>query len=232
MENNEQNLENVTLEETLTPPAEVPVEMPSWAEKPKRKLTVSFNPKVLIIVGAVVLVLILAYVFKGQFIVATVNGAFISRHAVIAELEKASGKNALESLITEKLINDEADKKGVVVTAEEVAAEIKKIEEQIQAQGATLETALSAQGLTKEIFEKQVLINKKLGKMVADKIGVTEEEVKQYIADNKITVPAGAEATYQEQIKNQIQQEKMNTEASTLIAALRAAAKINYFVKY
>jgi hypothetical protein len=234
MDNEKTNLEDVILEETLIP-AETPLvieEIKIEAEKPKKKLAVYLNLKTLIIAGVVIVVLILAYVFKGQFIAASVNGSLISRHAVIAELEKVSGKNALESLITEKLINAEADKKGVKVTADEIAAEIKTVETQIKAQGGTLEAALAAQGMTREVFEKQILINKKLEKLLADKITVTDAEIKQFITDNKVAVPAGQEATYNAQVKTQIQQQKMSTEASALIASLRAASKINYFVTY
>ncbi|MDD5290087.1 MAG: SurA N-terminal domain-containing protein [Patescibacteria group bacterium] len=231
---NEQNLEDVILEEVLTTPEENPVVVEEIIveEKPKKKFSVSFSPKVLIIAGAVIVILILAYVFKGQFFAASVNGSLISRHAVVSELEKVSGKSALDSLITEKLINAEADKNGIKITDEEVAAEIKIVEDQVKAQGGTLAEALAAQGLTQEIFEKQILINKKLEKLLADKVGVTDAEIKQYITDNKITVPAGQETTYNEQIKTQLMQQKMSTEATALIASLKAAAKIKYFVNY
>lgn len=225
-----ENFETASAEAPNLTPEQVPAETPLLEEKPKKKIVISV--KAIVIALAVLAILILAYVFKGQFIAATVNGSLISRRAVVAELEKISGKNALESLITEKLINAEAEKKGIEVTAEEIAAEVKKIEDQIKAQGATLETALSAQGLTKEIFEKQILLNKKLEKMLVDKTGVTDEEIKQYITDNKITIPAGEETTYNEQIKAQMQQEKLSMEAGALISSLRAAAKIKYFVNY
>ncbi len=234
MDNNNETsqLEEVILEESLAPePTLVAVEeIKIEEEKPKKKIIISV--KGIIIAAAIIAILVLVYVFKGQFIAATVNGSLISRHAVIAELERVSGKNALESLITEKLINAEANKKGITVSDEEIAMEIKKIEDQIKAQGGTLEAALATQGLTQEIFEKQILINKKLEKLLADKIQVSDAEIKQYITDNKVTIPAGQEATYNEQIKSQLQQEKLSTSASALIASLRAAAKINYFVKY
>lgn len=232
--NNEQNLEDVILEEVLTTPDSTPVVVEEIivAEKPKKKFTISFNPKFIIGAATAIVILVLAYVFKGQFIAATVNGSAISRHAVVSELESVSGKSALESMITEKLISAEADKKGIKVTDEEVAAEIKIVEEQVKAQGGTLAAALSAQGMTQELFEKQILINKKLEKLLADKVSVSDAEIKQYITDNKVTIPAGEEATYNEQIKTQLQQQKMSTEASALIASLRAAAKIKYFVNY
>jgi parvulin-like peptidyl-prolyl isomerase len=242
--NNEQNLEEVILEETLTPdsmPEEVLVVEEEIAVEKVSKIKavwlatkgfVNRHLKIATAVATVIVILVLAFVFKGQFIAATVNGSVVTRHAVISELESVSGKNALESIITEKLINSEADKKGIKVSVDEVVAEIKIIEAQVIAQGGTLEQALSAQGLTQEIFEKQILLNKKLEKLLADKISVSDDEIKKYIADNKITIPAGQEETYNEQIKTQLQQQKLSSEASALIASLRATAKIKYFVEY
>jgi hypothetical protein len=240
MENNNTKLEEIIVEETLIP-GENPVIIEEIKIEPvakgkafwmKLKNFITGHLKIVVAIITVVVILVLVYVFKGQFIAASVNGTLISRHAVVAELEKVSGKNALDSIITEKLIKDEAKNKNVTVSAEEVAAEITKVEDQVKAQGGTLETALTAQGMTRAIFEKQVLIQKMLEKLLADKIGVTDTEIAQYLKDNKITVPAGQEATYNAQVKNQIQQQKMSSEAGALIASLRAAAKIKYFVTY
>ncbi|MDO8663825.1 MAG: SurA N-terminal domain-containing protein, partial [Candidatus Wildermuthbacteria bacterium] len=166
------------------------------------------------------------------FIAATVNGSIISRLSVILELEKASGEATLSSLITQKLINDEAGKKGVAISNDEINAEIKKVEEQIMAQGGTLEQALTSQGMTQEEFRKQVVIQKELEKILADKIQITEAEIDQYIKDNKITIPAGQEASYKKQIGEQLQQQKLSSEAKTLIDSLKSQAKNNYFVNY
>ena len=101
----------------------------------KRKF---INTKTAIIVAVIIILAALAYYYKSLFIAVTVNGSPITRLAVIEELEKVSGKQVLDSLITKKLINGEAIKKGVSVTSEEVDAEIKNIENQIKAQGQTL----------------------------------------------------------------------------------------------
>ena len=53
---------------------------------------------------AVVIFLASLQYSKGLLVAATVNGSPISRWAVIGNLEKQAGKQALDSLITEKLI--------------------------------------------------------------------------------------------------------------------------------
>ncbi len=191
-----------------------------------------FGIKIAAIIAIVVLIGFLIYYNKGLFIAATVNGTPISRRAVIKELESVSGKSALESLITQKLINDEALKKGVTVTSDEVDTEIKNVETQVKAQGMTLDQALSAQGITLANLKKQITTQKKLEKILGDQIQVTDDQITQYIKDNKVSIPKGQEATYKEQIKNQIKQQGLSAAANELVASLKAQAKINYFVNY
>jgi hypothetical protein len=87
--------------------------------------------------------------------------------------------------------------------------EIKRVEAQVVAQGGTLEAALSAQGMTMDDLKKRIIFQKEIEGIVIDKITITEQEVAQYIVDNKITVPAGQEATINEQIKTEIKNQKL-----------------------
>ncbi len=170
--------------------------------------------------------------FKGFFVAATVNGTPVTRLSVIQELEKQGGKNALDTLITEKLIDSEANKKGIIVTSSDVDQEIKNIEASITQQGGTLEDALLQQGMTLEALKKQILFQKKIEKLIADKIQVTDEEINKYIEENKITLQADKEVESKNQIKQQLQGQKLNQEAKSWIASLKESAQIKYYVKY
>lgn len=170
--------------------------------------------------------------FKGFFVAATVNGTPVARLSVIQELEKQGGKNTLDTLITEKLIDSEANKKGIIVTSSDVDQEIKNIEASITQQGGTLEDALLQQGMTLEALKKQILVQKKIEKLIADKIQVTDEEINKYIEENKITLQADKEVESKNQIKQQLQGQKLNQEATAWIASLKESAQIKYYVKY
>jgi len=196
-------------------------------EKPKK-----MSVKTAIIILVIIVILALGYIYKGLFIAATVNGSPISRLAIIQKLEKANGSSTLDSLIVEKLIGNEAKAKGVIVSDDEANAEIKKIEDQISAQGSTLGAELAAQGMSMDDFKKQVILRKKIEKLVGDKINVTDQEVEQYISDNKITIPSGQEATARGEIKSSLIAQKLNTEAPILISDLKTKAEIQYFVNY
>ena len=196
------------------------------------KTSIKFSKRNAIIIAVLILLGVLGYAFKGLFIAATVNGSPISRLAIVQKLEKASGQKLLDSLITEKLIQNEANAKKIVVSDDEVNTEIKKIQDQITAQNSTLDAALAAQGMTMDDLKEQIMIQMEVEKLVADKINVTDEEIAQYITDNKVSIPEGQEAVTKDQIKSDLRDQKLNQEATALITALKAKAKISYFVKY
>jgi foldase protein PrsA len=194
------------------------------------KMKISRKNAIIIIV--IIALGVLAYVYKGLFIAATVNGSPISRLAIVQELEKMSGKNLLDSLIVEKLVEKEADAKKIIVSNDEINGEIKKIEDQIASQGSTLDAALSSQGMSLEDLKKQIVFQMEIEKLLADKVNVTDEEVAQYIKDNAISIPEGQEAATASQIKDELKNQKLGKESNALIIALKSQAKIRYFVNY
>lgn len=184
--------------------------------------------------GAAALLVIagLLFYFKGLFIAATVNGQPISRFAVISELEKQSGQKALDTMVTKKLIMQEADRKHVTVNQKELDEEAKKIEQSIQAQGQSLDQVLKMQGMTRENFNEEVRLQKLLEKMVGD-VKVTDAEVEKFMSQNQqMTSENTNPDEMKKSLKESLKQEKMTQKIQTLIAELKKKAKINYFVKY
>ena len=112
------------------------------------------------------------------------------------------------------------------------ASELKKVEDQVAASGSSLAEALTAQGMTMDELKTRIIVQKEMEKLLADKIIVTDQEVAQYIKDNKITVAKGEEAATNSQIKSELSSQKFNSEAASYIADLKAKANIEYFVKY
>lgn len=254
MENNIDPLKNTPGETVLTPetPSASPVEnQPEITQtplpleitpivEPKKNdaisIKISFNKRKTIIGIAIVAIIValgaIIYSLLGFFVAATVGWSPISRYAVISELETVYGKTVLNSLITQKLIDLEAEKKGIVVSEEDVNAEITKIEAQISAQGQTLDQVLVTEGMTPEDLKGQIVDRKKMEKLVADQTVVEAAEVEQYIKDYKITIPKGQEVTYRAQLKEQLESQKLNEAASALIETLKSQSKIRYFGNY
>lgn len=183
----------------------------------------------------IALALILGALFfsKGIFIAATVNGSPISRLSVIAELEKQGGKQALEAIINERLIQSELQKNNIVVSDADVDTEIKKIEEQVASQGGTLEEALTAQGMSMDILRTQIRTQKGLELLLADKVTVTDEELQTALKSAEGSVPEGMTADeLKTAITEQLKQQKFQAEAQAWVSILTASADIKYFVTY
>lgn len=197
-----------------------------------KKGNIVISKKSLIALAVILVMIAFAYFYKGLFIAATVNGSPISRISVIQSLEKSSGKQALNNLITRKVIADEVRKKNITVSDEEINAGVKEIRDQVAAQGGTLEQVLAQQGVTLDDFEKNQRIQIQVEKLLGDKIMVTDAEVSKYITENKINIPKDQLTTAEAQIRNELRSEKLKNEGQKLVNSLRASAHISYFVEY
>lgn len=199
--------------------------------KPKPKQLVS---KKKILIGLlIVLAVALLYNFRGLFIVALVNGQPITRLSVIQELEKRGGNQTITSLITQVLIQQEAEKKGITVSDSELDEEVKKIEDNLKKQGQKLDDALLFQGLTREDFIEQIRFQKLVEKLLAKDIKATDEEIKKFIDQNKDSLPKDLKPEeVTASARQQLEQQKLGTKAQEWIADLQKKADIKYFVSY
>lgn len=190
------------------------------------------NPRLWVGV-AVILILILLYSFKGLFIAATVNGQPISRLAVVGELEKQSGKQALSDLVTQQLILQEAQKRHVSVSQSQLDADVKKIEDSLKGQGVTLDEALSARGLSRNDLMTQLKLQDLLNKMVGQTVNVTDQQVQDYISKNQDNLPKDLTPDQlNAQVKQQLEQQALSQKTQDFITNLQKQANITYFVNY
>jgi len=191
----------------------------------------SLRLKDLILPAIIILIIILLGLLKDQFVAASVNGKQINRIELIRELEKKEGKRALENLISEELIMQEAEKRNISVTDEEVDREIGTIEKTIKNQGQNLDDLLTLQGLTRQQLKDEVRIQLILKRLVG-KAEVTDKEVAEYIEKNNESIPADANMDeIKNQVKTQLEQDKVNQKIQSLVEELRKNAEIEYFLK-
>lgn len=201
--------------------------------KKKYGFKIKINKRAALFTIIVIIILGGLFYFKSLFIAAIVDGKPISRIAVIKELENVSGQQALDSLVVKQLISTEANKAGVTVSQEEIDTEIKTLEDRISKQGGALELLLAQQGINQDQFREQISLQKKLEKVLGDKVQVTDEEVNKYFTENKITPPASvSEEEIKNQIRTQLKNQKFGTEADKFITEIKAKAAIQYYVSY
>jgi predicted transcriptional regulator len=207
------------------------VDLPKTSNEPTVE-TPKGGKKTLLTLAGVVLVLGFLYYFKDLFMVATVNGKPITRFAVISELEKQNGQSVVDNLITKELILQEASKKGVSVTNDDINNEVKKIEDELSAQGQTLDQVLEMQGLSKSDVEENLRVKLYIERILADQISVSDEDAQTYFNENKTLYPNAKFEDEKAAIKESLAQQKLQESFQTLITDLKANAKINYFKTY
>jgi len=190
------------------------------------------QPRVLI--GLIVVVLVIgAFFLKGLFIAALVNGEPITRIQIISELEKQGGKQALSSLINKALILQEAKKKNIQVSQNEIDAATKQIENSLKSQGQNLDTALAMQGMTRQDLAMQLKLRTLVEKLLADKLKVSDKEILDYITANKATFPTNlTPEEIKKSVAEQLKQQKLGSASQTWLQDLTKNAKINHFVNY
>ena len=181
---------------------------------------------VIIILGAAL------YYFRGLFVAAVVNGQPISRLSVVQQSEKQTGKQTLDTLVRDALIEQEAKKENVTVSDKEVNDQINLLQSNLQKQGQTLSQVLATQGMSEDDLKNLIRLDQLVQKMVGKNITVSDKEVNDYIAQNKSSLPSTDETTLKKEAKAQLLQQKTNAAVQTWLANIQKQANIVYFVQY
>ncbi|SDT00376.1 foldase protein PrsA [Paenibacillaceae bacterium GAS479] len=152
---------------------------------PKRSsATIGWMVASLVLAVALIVALVSIFSSKGGETVATVNGEKITQNELYEMIAPTYGKSALDTLITMKLVAQEADNKGITVTKEEEDKELADVKKNFPSD-AEFDAALAQSGMTLEDLKKQMLMQVQMRKMLADKLKVTDEDVKKYYDANK-----------------------------------------------
>ncbi|QQG47853.1 MAG: SurA N-terminal domain-containing protein [Candidatus Woesebacteria bacterium] len=187
-------------------------------------------------IGGALLAIILGitfFRFKNLVVAAMVNGEPISRFKIISELEKRSGSQALDSIITQTLISQEAKKQNINVTQTEIDNQINSLENSLKSQGQDLNSALATQGMTKEDLITQISLQKMVEKLVGKDIEIKDQQIDDYIKANKDTFPKDEKPEdIRSKVKNQLFQQALSQKFQTWITDLKSKAHITYFIKY
>jgi len=175
----------------------------------------------------------LAYIFRGDFVAAMVNGQPISRLKIVREAEKMQGSQILENYVMEALIEQKAREKGIQISDEVVDAQIEEIKQSVADQDQDFDQLLSLQGLTMEELERQIRMQQMIEVMVGADIEVSDEQVAEYLENNKDFLPEDMEQDELEELaKQQLQQQEMSQKYQEWMDNLKQEANLKYFVGY
>ncbi|MGN7298280.1 peptidylprolyl isomerase [Ferdinandcohnia sp. SAFN-114] len=131
---------------------------------------------------AVILVVVLFFVPGDQ--VASVNGEKISEKDLHELLVSQYGLDALDVLITDKIIALEMEKENIEVTQKELEEEMKAYADSYGGEEA-FEEILASSGVDVSTIEKNIEMYLATNKLLEPRIEITEEEMTAYFEENK-----------------------------------------------
>ncbi|PIP32361.1 hypothetical protein COY59_02710 [Candidatus Gottesmanbacteria bacterium CG_4_10_14_0_8_um_filter_37_24] len=183
-----------------------------------------------IILVLLLVVIVLLWKFKGNFIAATVNGQPISKWQLNSELEKKFGGQVLDAIINERLILGATRQKGIFVTSPEIDKKIEEIEKQLNGK-VSLDDALKSQGMTKDDFRKQLEIQISINKMFDKDASISSKEIDDYLESNSsLSKDATDPAALRSEVTDILKQQKVSDLFNEWFAKIRNDAKITKFL--
>jgi foldase protein PrsA len=115
--------------------------------------------------------------------VATVNGVQITKDKLYDAMVKDGGAPTLENMITEELMNQEADDAGIEVTESDIDNEIKIIKAGFPTD-EEWQQALAQNRTTEEQLRSDIVSQILMRKLLEPQTSLTDEEIKQYYDEN------------------------------------------------
>ncbi len=177
--------------------------------------------RLFILIGLVVLVVLVVLASK-YIVVAWVDKKPVTVFEYYSELDKKYGKDVKEQIIVERLVNSEASNRGINISGQDLENEIKRIETE-QGGADKLNQILEIQGISQNEFKKLVRLQLIKQKMFEGNISISEDDVKKYIDDNKVTE---VDDKMREQIKTQLKMQKINTEFNNWLKGALQSSRV------
>ena len=118
--------------------------------------------------------------------IASIDGEKINEDELYDALVAGYGADTLDLLITNKLVELEAEKAGIKIKDEEIQ---KEIDVMVESYGdeKSLKEQLEASGSSMDALKKDIVVYLQTKKLIEPRITVTDDEISTYFEDNKDT---------------------------------------------
>lgn len=117
-------------------------------------------------------------------IVAKVNGESITKDELYDIMVEQYGNQALEAMISERIIKKEVEKGKIEVSDADVEEEIGKISEQYGGK-EIFESAMASYGYSMDSMKRDILTNLQIKKLLSPSITIDDKEIEAYFEENK-----------------------------------------------
>jgi len=186
-----------------------------------------FIPLIVIIIG------VLLYYVRGFLVVAVVNGQPISRMDFDHQMELQVGDQVLSTLIAKALLEQEANRRHIGITPDEMNKAIAQTQDSLKKQGQTLDQYFASQNITKNDFIEGLKIKLLVDKLFSKNITVSDKEIDTYLDENKNSIPSTIDPNVlRTQVKEQLRQQKLRAKVQETLRNLQKSAKIERLVRF
>lgn len=158
--------------------------------------------------------------------VATINGQDLGRAEFAEYLIRKHGAKEIEGFVQRKIIDAEAEKKGVTVTAAEIEARVKATKDALAASGKDFDTIdFSKAGYTASSYREEMVIPQaKMEKLVADDARVTDAALRvefdgKFGEKRTVQLILWDKSTKPEQVQAEVAEARKSAKAFDRIAA-------------
>ena len=166
---------------------------------------------------------------KNLFVVASVNGSPVWRWTLEQKLVSRYADQTIDEITSEVLIAQAAKSKGVTATTAEVSQKITDIEKSLNGK-IILKDALSQQGMTMEDLQSQIKLQILMEKMTEGQVVVSDQEISDYLENNKSLLVATEEGLMKEEAKKAVVDSKKSATLRQFFTDLKAKAKISKYL--
>lgn len=123
---------------------------------------------------------------KSNEVVAKVNKEVITKDELYQILVEQNGAQVLDSLISKKIIDQEAKKQNISISEDDLNKELDVLKNNYGGE-AEFNNALEYYGYNVEDLKKDISMNLKIKKLIEPSITITDDEIVQYFEENKDT---------------------------------------------
>lgn len=165
--------------------------------------------------------------------VAVVNGEAIKRATFLNVLLKQGGKPVLNTLVAEKLIEQEMKQKKIGIKESEIKEKIYQLEKQLKLNNLTLNDFLTHQNKTYADLAQEIRIQLLIEKRFRNEITILDREIDNYLAQNRILKGTGA--IYESQkiaVNRLLYQQKLREKLQKWLYETQKSASIRYFITF
>lgn len=184
--------------------------------------------KSIMIIFLLTAIVILAFYKKNWFVAASVNGEPITNIALLAKLNQLYRTPVLSQMIDEKVILDEAQKRGIIITSSEIQARATKWEARFGGKEA-FNNLLAQQGQSRGDFESQIKYQLIVEKMFDKEASVSAEEIDQFLKTNKTELQSSDSAQQVADATDLLKQQKIGKIFAQKFPELKQQANIKIF---